>query len=592
MNLSTFVADFLAEHTTGRIYAVCGSAAMYLNDAFCHHPKLKVMAMHHEQACAFAAEADARVSGNPAIVHVTGGPGGTNAITGIAAAYIDSIPMIVIAGQVTSSTMGYRALRQLGCNEVDLVGMCEKITKYAVTVRDPKSIQYTLQQALYLATSGRPGPVLVEIPLDVQMADIEPSNLLAIYHDNHPKRASMERIKECLAMLAAAHRPLMIVGNGVRIAGAQDKLTAAIDQLKIPVVTSWEGADLLDWDNGYAIGRPGLMGDRAGNFAVQNADVILAIGTRLSIPQTGHAPDRFAPNAKIIMVDIDREETQKPTLDIALAIVSDAGEFIDDILASKRQFLRYEWLARCQAWKERYPVMQPQYRDCKDGINSYYFMEELAKHLDDDAIVVTGAGAAFLSAHQSLKLNGRQRLIYTAGLSPMGYDLPAAIGAWRACEGKRQVVCLTGDGGIMMNLQELATIAHHEMPIKTFVFENNGYMTMQYTQANHFKREAVSSPQSGVSFPEFDELNLGFAVKTDRIGDVRSIKPIVQSPRPWLVAVDMPPSQLLAPRIQAKSENGKFIPAAYEDMYPYLDRDELAANIVFAISTNPTATGT
>lgn len=598
MRLSDYVASWLAT-VNPRVYTVCGAGAMYLNDAICHHSGLKVLAMHHEQAATFAAEADARVSGLPGIVSVTAGPGGTNAMTGLASAYVDSIPLIVIAGQVKKSTMANadklhtrrgHGVRQLGVNELDMVELVRPVTKYAATVFEPAMIRYHLEHAYSSAMMGRRGPVFLEIPLDVQNAEIDPSNYPPLHErtgetNQRTHFCSVDDITRCVHMLNEAERPVLIIGNGIHLAGAEDELWQLVDALAIPVISSWNAGDILP-EHPYHIGHCGLFGDRASNFTVQNADLILAIGTRLSIPQIGHAPELFAPNAKKIVVDIDYEEAIKDTLKADLPIGADAKEFIATFRKSaweaKRIFAWPEWRTQCQEWKAKYAVMLPEYRETKDGVNSYFFMEQLAKHLDDDAIIVTDVGFGFISAMQALPLRGKQRLFHSGGVSAMGYGLPAAIGACFA-GGGRQVVCLTGDGGLMFNIQELQTIAHHKLPIAIFVFCNNGYSTMQITQNNHFGREAVSSPTSGVSCPDFESVARSFKFTTWSAHDKRDLDTLFYMaldkgvPGPALAQVYLPEGQVLAPRVQTKMVGGKFAPATLDTMWPPLDEQESAA---------------
>ena len=593
MRLSDYVAQFLSDlspWSTTRVYGVCGAGAMHLNDAICNHPGIRFVACHHEQAATMAAEADSRVSHQIGVVSVTAGPGGTNTITGLAGAWVDSIPVLVIAGQVQAKLLGSRfGLRQLGTNELDLVGMVGGITKYAVTVTDPKMIRYHLEKAVHLATSGRKGPVWVEIPLDVQSAEIDhgtlehfivpPPALSVTYLEDGVRRA--------VQMLHRAKRPVIIAGNGIHLAGAETEFRRLVTELNIPILPSWNGSDLIETRDSCYIGRPGLMGDRAGNFAVQNADVILAIGTRLSIPQIGHNPALFAPKAKLIVVDIDPKEANKPTLNVALSIVADAKDFIVEFAKQVMTDARsawLQWLERCNDWKHRYPVMLLEYRETKDGVNSYYFVETLAKHLSDDAIVVTDVGFGFISAMQSLPLRANQRLFHSGGVSSMGYGLPASIGACLA-GGGRQVVCLTGDGGLMFNLQELQTIKHHNLPISIFVFCNNAYSTMQYTQNTHFHREAASSPKSGVSCPDFYRLAKAFGIFHTELVDTAEM-PVVESTlaigrdQPVLCNLRLPAGQLLLPRVQSKmNADGSFTPTPIDDMWPYLDRAEYEANM-------------
>jgi len=584
MRLSDFVADFLAG-ITGHVFGVCGGGAMYLNDAIAHHPKLKWVATHHEQAAAFAAEAYARVSNNVGVVHVTAGPGVTNAMTGVACAWADSLPMMVIAGQVDSSTL-MTSTRQLGISEVNGEVLMRPITKYSVCVRSPEMIRFHLERALHVATSGRMGPVFLEIPLNVQNAEINPSELMGyVYVEPFPVKSIDHDVLECAEMVKAAKRPVILLGNGVRLAGVASGAHRLLD-LGIPVLSSWSGSDIIDSTHENYIGRPGLIGDRAGNFAIQNADLVLAIGTRLSIPQTGHNYKGFAPNATLIMVDIDVAEIRKKTLNVKFGIVADAGDFIEiflDKYFDDSTILWSPWMDRCRAWKEKYPAIKPEYAETKDGVHAYYFLKCLSEAIDDDAIIVTDVGTAFVATMQAMPMTGKQRMFHSPGIAPMGYGLPAAIGAYYAGKG-RQIICLTGDGGTMFNLQELQTIATHKIPIAIFVYANNGYKTMQTTQGNHFGREAVASPGEDISWPDFTNVasSLGFrsfSFHTTAAVEVSLRSGLLNYDEPFVSVINLSPSQTISPVVKTKVEDGRFIPVMIEDMWPYLPHDEFEENM-------------
>lgn len=578
----TEVAEVIADWVAGvnpRVYSLCGAGAMHLNDAFCHHPKIEVTATHHEQAATFAAEADARVSGRPGIVQVTAGPGGTNTITGIASAYVDSIPLIVIAGQATSSTLKPHGLRQLGMNELDLVAMVKPITKYAVTVTNAKEVLWQLDYALHIATTGRPGPVWVEIPLDIQAAEVDADKLERLLIPAKIELSCAGVVTECYEMLEAAKRPVLLIGNGVRLGKACEELDALSSILGIPVVSSWGAADILPSGCAHYIGRCGLFGDRASNFAVQKADLILAIGTRLSFPQIGHAPQLFAPKAKKIVVDIDAAEASKRTINADLICTAGAKEFLRSLLIHLHDKTpgnahHLGWLHQCQKWKLQHPVMREEYRQSTDGVNAYHFVEELGRHLPNDAIVVTDVGFSFIPTMQALQLKEGQRLFHSGGVSAMGYGLPAAIGACRAGKG-RKVVCLTGDGGIMLNLQELQTIAHYRLPISIVVFANGGYATIQMMQDNHFKRRAISSATTGVTCPYFGDLAIAFGLEFDLVRNhdllAKRFPYHLSLSRPSLVQLNMAPDQALAPRVQSRIEDGHFVPTSIEHMWPPIE---------------------
>jgi acetolactate synthase I/II/III large subunit len=570
-----------------RVYGVVGAGAMHLNDAIAHHPGIRFLPMHHEQAASFAAEADARVSGKPGIVMVTSGPGVTNAMTGVACAFADSIPMIVIAGQVEARTlMDGSGIRQMGVSEVDGVALMTPITKYAACVTDLESIDYELGYALQMATSGRPGPVYLEFPLDVQGAELPWQHLWL--PQSAPSRGFELDIPRFFKMLRAAQRPVLIVGNGVRLAGACEAVNRLIEEFQIPTLTSWNASDIVPNSHPCYIGRFGLFGDRAGNFAVQNADLLISIGCRLSIPQVGHHPELFAPQAKRIIIDVDPAEATKPYLRPDLAIIADVKDFLAalfDGIEFYRSDRRPAWKARCMQWKLSYPLMRPEYRETKDGVNAYVFMRELSAHLPADAIVVTDVGTAFVCSQQALQLNGRQRLFHSSGIAPMGYGLPAAIGACLAGNG-RPIVCICGDGGIMFNLQELATIAHHKLPIAIFVLANGGYRTMQVTQGNYFGRESGASKTSGIKCPDFESLARTFEIDCGWIDDHHNlgedIEWALKRGRPTLQQVHLAPDQQIRPRVQSRMENGAFVPVRLEDMWPHLPPEELAKNMEVA----------
>ncbi len=587
MKVSEYVAQYLST-ITDRVYGVCGAGAMHLNDAICNHSGIKFVAMHHEQAAAYAAEADARVSNQIGVVHVTAGPGVTNTVTGVACAWVDSIPMLVIAGQVDTKTMlnGYEPRpRQLGVSEVDGVAIMEPITKWATTVTDPMEVRRTLERAAWLAKEGRPGPVFVEIPLNVQAMDIKPEHMFSFDGEANirPYVDLDGEIEDCVEVLTEAKRPVILLGNGVHLAGAEAEAGKLLD-LDIPILTSWNASDLFDSSHPHYIGRPGLIGDRAANFTIQNADVILAVGTRLTIPMIGHSTELFAPKAKIIMVDIDETEMEKSTLHVDLPIVDDAGDFLVRFLEQTDNEPQWaEWLARCQQWKREYPVVLPEYYDNKDGVNSYVFIEELAKHIADDAIIVTDVGTAFVCTMQCMPMTGEQRLFHTSGIAPMGYGLPAAIGAYFASHGERQIICICGDGGIMFNLQELQTIAHHRLPIKIFVLCNDGYLTMQHTQLNHFKRESAASKRSGVSCANFMAVAHAFKIEPSICTMQRAVPvvldDVLQEPGASLCQVNMPKGQILQPRVQSRMVDGRFMPVNIADLWPHLPRAEYENNM-------------
>ena len=482
-------------------------------------------------------------------------------------------------------------LRQYGVQEVDIVTLVSSITKYAVTVKDPLRIRFELEKAVHIMRHGRPGPVWIDIPLDVQSKDINPDELVGYRpHQYSVPMAGENDINECIRMLKAAKRPVLVVGYGVRLAGAEARLNDLIDTLKIPVISSWTASDMVH--SPYHIGHMGIFGDRASNFTVQNADLVLVIGSRLSIPMIGYDGKHFARNAKVIMVDMDRAEMVKPSMHVDLQILSDAKWFMNDLLASINSFdSPTPWLGKCLAWREQYPVCLPDYEKQKDGINAFYFVNELSRHLPDDAIVVVDTGASFTCTFAAAKMKKGQRWINASGMAPMGYSLPAAIGA--AFATGKKVICIVGDGSLQFNLAELQTIVHHQLPITIFVLNNNGYLTIQHMQDNHFKRRVGSDPASGVSCPSTALIARAYGIEEYRMIDKTYLDkwlwPVLEKPGPYICEIMMPEGQPLIPRVMSqKLADGTIKGGPIEDLYPYLPRDEFEA--AMAVSKESAAT--
>ncbi len=593
IRLADYVANFIAGLGVGHVFGVTGGGAMHLNDAFGNQPGLDFIPVHHEQAAAMAAEGHARVTGLPGVALLTTGPGGTNALTGVCGAWIDSIPMIVISGQVTTDTLiAGSPLRQFGVQEADIIALAKPVTKYAVLIDEPEMIRYHLEKALHIATTGRPGPVWLDIPLDVQNAKIVPEQL-PFYPGERPKRRRSNvyqegQIEKCQEMLARAKRPVMIAGHGIRLAKGEAAFRELVDKLGIPVITSWNASDLLEAGHPSNIGRSGLFGDRAGNFTVQNADLLLIVGSRMSIPQTGHNAALFAREARQIVVDIDEAELQKPNLRPDLAIVSDARLFLEGLNARLGNAAlpgeAADWLATCQAWKRRYPVVLEEYRQAAGKVNSFHFIDRLASRLGSGAIVVTDMGTSFTCTMQTFSIKHGQRLFTSSGLAAMGFGLPGAIGACMAGRG-RKTVCVSGDGGFMFNLQELQTVAHFNLPLAIFILANEGYLTIKHMQETHFGRFVGSHPASHVTCPDFVKVAEAFGIPALRLGETSEVDAVLEKALafdgPVLCQVDMPPLQPLIPRVQTmKGEDGRPVPTPLEDMYPFLDRDEFHGNMI------------
>jgi acetolactate synthase-1/2/3 large subunit len=595
------VADYIARRTVElgvkHVFLVTGGGAMHLNDAFGRCADLRYVCCHHEQAAAMAAEAYARISGKLAVVNVTTGPGGINALNGVFGAWVDSIPMVIVSGQVRRETALFAngllgKLRQLGDQEADIVGMVRGITKYAVTIDDPRSIRYHLERAFHLAKHGRPGPCWIDVPVDVQGADIRPDELVAydpaedeIDWETPDLAAACELV---LSKLRRAERPLIYAGSGVRLSGCYDEFLALIEQLGIPVVTAWNSNDLLWNEHPLFVGRPGTVGDRPGNFAVQNSDCLLLLGTRLNIRQVGYNWKCFARGACKIAVDIDAEEMRKHTCKIDLPIHADLRDFIP-LLRSKAKTdppqASQSWLHWLQERQRNYPVVLPEYWEIADKVNPYCFMQALFKELKEHEVIATGDGTACVAAFQAAYIRRGQRLFHNSGCASMGYDLPAAIGCALARPGQR-IVCIAGDGSLMMNLQELQTIVGNRLPIKIFILNNRGYHSIRQTQQGFFPDNVVGCGiESGLTFPEFEKLSHAFGIPYDRCsnhGDLESgVRRTLASTGPAICEVLLDLKQGFAPRSSSRRlANGEIVSTPLEDMAPFLSREELRENML------------
>ena len=589
VSVSQYIADFVAGLGTKHVYSVTGGGAMYLNDTLGFHPNFNMICMHHEQSCAMAAEADARVSGRIGVVHVTSGPGGTNAITGICGGWIDSIPMLGISGQASvPTTIGATGLRQRGVQEVDIVSMIKPVTKYAVMVEAADEIRYHLEKAAYLATSGKPGPVWIDVPTDVQNFFVEPNSLPGFSPDSKPVVDYDTKVRECLSLIAAAERPVLIPGYGVRLAGAVKEFRELAEKLQFPVVPSWNASDIVASDSPYQVGRCGIFGDRTGNLAVQNSDLLIIVGSRMSIPQTGYNADLFARGAKMIVVDIDEREHEKPSIRPGVSVVGDAGEFLRALLAASGNYARgakvQAWLGKCQDWRRRYPVVLDEYRETQDKVNSYHFIERLSDKLPSDSVVVTDMGTSFSCTMQTFATKAGQRLFTSSGLAAMGFGLPGAIGACFA-NGRQRTICISGDGGLMFNLQELQTLVQFKLPIVIFVLNNEGYLTMKHTQRNYFGRSIGSDAASGVSCPDFVKVAAAFGIPGAHIHNRSELEEglaaALAAEGPYVCEVHMPEMQALVPRVQnRRAADGRIVPTPIEDLYPYLDRAEFEKEMI------------
>ena len=592
--LSNYIADYFTENGIRDLFMITGGGAMHLDDAFGHKQGLHCVFNHHEQACAIAAEAYTRLTNRLCALCVTSGPGGTNAITGVLGAWLDSIPMFVVSGQVKRETTTWITdvpIRQLGDQEYNIVESVKPMTKYAVMVTDAGTIRYHLEKALYLALHGRGGPVWLDIPLDIQAARIDPEALpgfdpvsegLDRQQDPVYDPALTQRI---LDRIAQARRPVVFAGSGIRLSGAHDVFLKAVEKLGVPVVTAWNAHDALDNAHPLYCGRPGTLGTRGGNFVVENSDLLLVLGCRLNIRQISYNYRDFAKDAYKIIVDIDRFELQKPTIHADLPVwanVSDVMRAIANADYTKNP-AHARWLDWCRATDARYPAVLPRYYDANKPMNVYAFLNELFRVLPEGQTVVTGNGSACVVSFQVATLKPGQRLFTNSGCAAMGYGFPAAIGACIA-QGNAQTVCIDGDGSFQMNLQELQTVVHNRLNLKIVYLNNNGYHSIRQTQTNLFAPPLVGvSGDSGVSFPDMEKIAHAYGVPYVRVDDVRLAKEQLQAffaaEGPALLEAVLDERQFFEPKLSSRVlPDGRIVSPPIDDMYPFLDRDEYQSN--------------
>lgn len=601
--LADYVADFLVNHGVEDCFSVVGGGAMHLNDALGHKEGLKVTYNHHEQACAIAAEAYARLDNKIAAVCVTTGPGGTNALTGVVGGWLDSIPMFIISGQVRYDTTaryamqytGGMPLRAMGDQEYDIVKSVAPMTKYAVMIEDPKTIRYHLERAWHLATTGRPGPVWIDIPVNFQGGYIETDELEGYDPSEDdvllPPAVDDETIKTILEKIASAKRPVFHAGYGIRLSGAYDVFRTVAEKLNIPVVTYWNAVDLIEDDSSLYCGRAGNMGDRPGNWAIQNADLILAVGTRISIRQVGYNWKTWARAAEVIMVDIDQAELKKPTLHVEMPVWADAKDFLTKmnqrIGESSPVSTVGEWLATCNRWKKEYPAVLPrQWEENGKTANVYAFIRYLSSRLPENSLTAVSNGACCVVGNQAYVIQKGSRMANNSAVASMGYGLPAAIGTCIG-GGRRTTICLEGDGSIMMNLQELQTVLTNRLPIKIFLINNNGYHSIRITQNNLFKEHCKVGigPESGdLSFPEFRKIAEAFGYPYYSASSNAEMKKVVNE----VLALDGPvfceiftdTTQVWEPKSSTKRlPDGTLVSPPLEDLAPFLPREELERNM-------------
>jgi acetolactate synthase I/II/III large subunit len=594
MRLADYVMDFVAALGVERVFLLPGGGAMHLVDALGRHPRLAYTATHHEQAAAIGAEACARVTGRPGVVLVTSGPGATNAITGVAGAWLDSVPLIVLSGQAKRADLkGRSGVRQRGVQEVDIVPMVRPVTKYAVTVRDPRRIRHHLEKATALAVHGRPGPVWIDLPLDVQASEVDPSALPGFDAGGLPAprdAGNLARLADRAAgLLAEAERPLLLAGHGVRLAGAESAFTALVDALGVPVVTTWNALDLIPYDHPLCLGRPGAVALRGPNLAVQNCDLLIAVGTRLDHVVTAYHPEGFARAARKVVIDIDAHELRKHPMPVDVAIAADAGPALGALRRAVGGVALPDigpWRQRCTEWKRRYPVLDGRPFAATGRVSHYHLADVLSDEIPPDTLVVTGSSGLGIEAfYQGFRNKPGQRVFLTSGLGAMGYGLPAAIGACLGA-GRRPTVAVESDGSLQLNLQELALMRGHDLPIRLFVMDNHGYASIRSTQRNYFAgRHVATGPEAGLPMPDIAAVAEAYGLPVAHVPDAgvlrERVKEVLARPGPVLCLVQTMENETLAPKVAAVAQpDGSMTSMPLEDMTPLLPRDELRENMI------------
>lgn len=594
MRVADYIWKTLADKGVRHVFLVTGGGAMHLNDALGLERRIKYVCNLHEQACAMAAEGYARASGTPGVINVTTGPGGTNALTGVMGAWLDSVPMVIVSGQIKRATMITACpnlkLRQLGDQEYNIVDAVKPMTKFAKTVMSVEEVPQVLEDAWRICQEGRPGPVWIDVPLDIQAAEMVPRAKCEVRSAEGRETGDVGREAVQIAeALKAAKRPAIIVGSGVHNAHCEELFLKVAESLNIPVLTSISGIDLIPSDHPLFFGRPGILGERPANLIMQNSDLFIVLGTRMGIRICGYAYETVARAAKKVMVDIDPNELEKPTFRPDVKICADAGDFLR-ALAVELPSLgpKAEWLDYCRRMKAKYPVILPEHRARTDYVSSYVLPEAIMRHAPDPLTVVTSNGIAYTSTFQAIPIRKGMRMFSNEACASMGYGLPAAIGAAFADAG-RTVVCFEGDGSIQMNIQELQTLLNYKLPVKLFVYNNGGYLSIKTTQRAFFNGRFMGSEAgSGLILPSFEKIAAAyglpyFRLKNNQVLDAK-LPEIFATEGPALVEVMLDPFEKLGPKAASKKlPDGTMVSAPLEDMAPFLPREEFAANMLIPV---------
>ncbi len=593
IKLSDYVFNFIANLGVKHIFMVPGGGAMHLNNALGRNKNIRFVCNLHEQASAIAAEGYARVTNNLGVALVTTGPGGTNAVTGVAGAWLDSTPCLFISGQVKLSDLkGNSGVRQLGVQEIDIVSIVKPITKYAVTIINPDEIRYHLEKAVFLAKSGRPGPVWIDIPLDVQAAMINPHKLKSFKEANTEISVRgnfiSTKVSQVIDLLNASERPVLLAGNGIRLAGVKEEFLKLADKLNIPVLTTWLGLDLIGDSHKLYFGRPGSIASRGANFTLQNSDFLLCVGARLDMAMVGYDYSKLARLAKKVVVNIDQSEIDKIKARIDIPVCADAGVFIKEFLYQRNKIKnnpRKAWFSYCRKLKKKYPIILPQYKAYKKYVSTYVFSDVLSGVLkSSDILVPMSAGFCAELIFLSLRIKNGLRVFHNRGTGSMGFAIPSSIGACLASGGKR-TICIEGDGGFQFNFQELETIKRLKLPIKIFVFNNKGYASIRSSQMKYFGTKFGADESSGLSFPDTIKIAKAYGFKSNRIlshVDIeKKIAGFLRLTGPALCEVMIKPDEIRAPSLASRQQaDGAMVSAPLEDLWPFLPRNEFLSNML------------
>ena len=583
-----YIADKISEIGVKDVFTLTGGGAMFLNDCVAKHPDLRAICNHHEQACAMGAVGYAKYTNGYGVAVVTTGCGSTNAITGLLEAWQDNVSCIFLSGQVNKSQTTYGlniAVRQLGVQEANIVDVVRPISKYSVMVTDPSRIPFQMEKAIHLAKQGKPGPVWLDIPLDVQGAYIDPDKCLhhTPYDPWIKKEVTQDETKSLTEMFSKSKRPVLLVGNGVRLSDATEELKTFVRKYNVPTVATFLGVDLLESDDPLMIGRVGIKGNRAANFTLQNSDLLITVGTRLGVPVIGYNYETFAREAKIVVVDIDTEEHRKKTIKIDKFIQADAKEFFNTVEFATPS--SKDWSDTCLKWKEKWRICNPEWDQNKEGIDLYYFTDKLSKANKDDSVVVSDAGSAYYVPAQFLDIKGNQRYVTSGAQADMGFTIPAAIGV-SVAKDFGEVVGITGDGSFQTNIQELQTIKHYNLPIKLFVWNNHGYLSIRTTQRKFFDGRFIGvDKDSGVSLPDIKKITEAYGLKYTKIETVEElengIQEVLDYDGPVVCEVMCQKWQEVIPTlISTKTKDGRIVSRPFEDMYPLLTREEFYDNMI------------